>query len=489
MNQVDDMEDLGIETFEDVYQRKFNPQAKQPEMEEEVVEDEGIISKAYRKGKQALTSAADYGAFGPLAMGEDMRRNTARTAARVGETLVGLPGDLREFSKFAGEWLGDKARSAIGKEPLTEEQKEQIREEIKPKTWDLVGRLTEALPTSENLREGVTRKYTGEYLEPQSEWERFSDNVFQDFAALAIPVKGKIPFARALGQSLIANAGGEVAREFGGEKAEAYTKLGLLFSMGLLSGGRKGGVKKYINGLYGEMEAAIPQGAEVATTNLSKKLDTIEAVLKKGDPGATSKQGALKKIDAIRNKIKNGTVEVEELVQFNKDINESIFELGELKRGENQLYKIREAVHDTLGEYGTNNPDFLNKWKTANEAYAATETSRRVGNWVRKNVGAKEYIYAGSALGLEGSLAGLPATLGTVGAAGALGATAYTAEIMKRIAKSPALRKYYTNVVTNSLNQNKGGLLRAMKQLDDGLKKSFEEEPFETVSFEEEEEL
>ena len=403
----------------------------------------------------------------------------------MGETVAGLPGDIRDLGKFVGEWVGDKARSMIGKEPLTDQEKNDIKEQMKPSDWDFLGRLTESLPTSHSLREGITRKYTGEYLEPQNAAEAFADDVAQDFAALALPIKGKIPFARSLGTSLVANAGGEVAGAFGGEDAKNYTKLGLLFTSGMI-GQNKGGVKKYINGLYNDMEASIPEGASVTTKGLSGKLNKIEAVLRKGDPKDISKQPAMQKIDAIRNKIKSGSLDVDEVIELTKSVNESIYGLGELKRGQNQLYKIREALHDTAKEYGSQNPDFLSKWKDANQAYAATETSRRVGNWVKKNIKVKDYLHAGSALGLEAALVGAPAALGTAGAAGGVAATAYSAEVLKRIAQSPALRRYYTNTVNSALKENKAGLARNIKMLNDGLEKDFKQNPFDTVEFEDE---
>lgn len=445
---VESSDDLGIESFEDVYQTKYGR-----------TEEEGT---AQLLGRGAL-----------------------RTAARVGETLIGLPGEIRDLARMGGDWLGNKARAAVGKEPLTEEETTHLREKMNPASYDLLGRLAEALPTSSSLREDVTRAYTGEYLEPQNEWERFADNVAQDFAALAIPIKGKIPFARSLGQAVIANAGGEVANAFFGEKGEAYTKMGLLFSLGMLSGGKSGGIKKYINGLYGEMEAAIPAGAEINASRLSKKLNNIESILRKGDPKAASKAPAFQKIEAIRNKINSGMIDIEEVVQLTKDTNEAIFGLGELKRGQNELYNLRKALHDSTKEYGASNPEFLKKWQSANEAYAATETSRRIGNYVKKNIRPKDYVYAASALGLEGTLAGGPAALSTLGGTAGIAATAYGAEVIKRISKSKALQKYYKNVVIHSLNQNKGGLVRAMTQLDKALEDSFKKEPYESIEFDE----
>ncbi len=83
---------------------------------------------------------------------------------------------------------------------------------------------------------------------------------------------------------------------------------------------------------------------------------------------------------------------------------------------------------------------FLEKWQYANEAYAATELSRNASNWIKQNIKPKDYIYAASALGLEGAAFGAPAALGTIGVGAAGAATAYSAEVMKRIAQSPALR-------------------------------------------------
>jgi len=469
----EDVEEFGIEYFDD-YIKNQRPQG-QPKPQEE----KGFARRAFE-------GAADIGLFGPFMVGEEGRRHTGRTAARVGETLLGLPGDVREVTKFAGDWLGDKARGLLGKEPLTDEEKSFIEEQMKPSDWDLLGRLTEALPTSSELREGVTRKYTGDYLEPQNKWEAFADDVAQDFAALAIPVKGKIPFARALGSSLVANTGGEIAGEFLGEDAKNYTKLGLLFATGMV-GRNKGGVKKYINELYTDMRSEVPEGARVASSGLESKLKKIEAQLRKGDPSAASKKEAFQKIDAIRNKVQGGEITVDELLELTKDTNEVIFSGKELVRSQNKLFDIREALHDATKEYGSQNAEFLSKWKDANQAYAATELSRKVGNWVKKNIKPKDYAYAATALGVEGGLLGAPAALTTMGGLGGAAATAYSAEVMKRIAQSPALRRYYMNTVNASLKQNKAGFTRNIKMLDDGLNKSFQESPFDTVDFSEEE--
>jgi hypothetical protein len=474
-NQIpqEDVDEFGIEYFDDIA-------IQRPDTDRE---EQGIVRKTIER-------AGDSGLLGPVMINPQIRRQFLRTGARVGETLLGLPGDVREVTKMAGSWIGDRARSLLGKEPLTDEEKDYVEESLKPSDWDLLGRLIESFPTSSDLRNNVTRKYTGDWLEPQNKWEAFSDDVAQDFASLLIPVKGKVPFARSIGTALFANAGGEVAGAFLGEDAKNYTKLGLLFTGGLI-GQNKGGVKKYINGLFNDMQAEVPEAARVSAKNLNRRLDSIERGLLKGDPGDASKQEAFKKIQAIKNKIKGGDIDVDELLELTKSTNESIFSKGELRRGENALYKIREALHDTTKVYGEENAAFKAKLEDANQAFAATETSRKVGKWVKKNIKPKDYIYGASALvGAEtalGAWAGLPAVAATFASGTGIAATAFTAEVLKRVAKSPALQRYYLNTLNSSLKQNSAAFTKNIKLLNDGLSKDFAETPFETIEFDEEE--
>jgi len=436
MNDSDNS-DLGIETFEDVYNRKFSNGG------DETVQENGVVYDSIKSGA----------------------RHVARTSARIGETLVGLPGDLREVLSNIMIGIPEYA----------------VGEEL-PRWRKMVQGNGGSFPTSKDVKQGLTKQATGDYLEPLNEYEEFADNIAQDFASLAIPIKGKIPFARALGSSIIANSGSEIVKPFIGDKGADLTKMGLLFTSGLI-GQKGGGAKKYVSNLYEDMKQSVPSDASVSAAPLIKKLDKIESVLRKGDPSDASKVEAFKKIGAVRDKVKGGQISVDEVLELTKSSNEAIYGLGDLKRSQNQLYGIRNALHESAKEYGMQNKDFLGKWQSANEAFAATETSRKVGSWVKKNIKPKDYLYAAGALGLEASLGSIPAAGTTVGAGAALAATAYSAEVLKRMATSPSLRKHYFNVIGNSLNQNKAGFLRAMKQLDKGLEESFKEAPYETIEF------
>lgn len=101
MNQQT-IDDFGVEYVEDVLERSSmkNTQTRlsQPQ---QIVEEKSFIEQI------------------------DPKRQILRTGARIGETLVGLPGDVRDVVKMGGGWLLDKARGFIGKDPLNEEQKKR----------------------------------------------------------------------------------------------------------------------------------------------------------------------------------------------------------------------------------------------------------------------------------------------------------------------------------------------------------------------------
>ena len=394
-----------------------------------------------------------------------------------------------ESAKSGGIWLGKQLRKSLGMEAISEEQEEKIREKLTPKNLDFIGRIMESLPTSYSVREGVTRNYTGDYLEPKNEKERFADDIAQDFATLAIPVKGKIPFARSLGMSVVANSGSELAKAFNvGEKGQAATKIGLLFALGLTPSSRRHGLKKYIDGLYSDMRATLPEDARISSAGLEKSLNKIEKAIQKGDVGTTTKKPVVQKIKAIREKITNGSIGVDELLELTKDTNEAIFDLGLLRRHQNKLYDVRGSLHEAIKSYGNNNKNFLSKWNQANQAYGATATSRNIQEFIKKTLNPKDYILASGALGLGSILSGAPLALKTGLGVGSVGSTAYIAAVLNRAYKSPALRKYYLNSISSALKENKGSFARNMSNLERELKKSFKKEPLRTVEFEEEEE-
>jgi len=467
--QINAPQDDGLDEidYEEFIQQKNNSEKQQSQN----------ISP-YESIKENVVNPLLYGAVGSK---KEVKRHIDRTLARVGETAVGSFGNLRDVMQMAGTWAGKKGRSLLGKDPLTESQEKELKE-----NQNILDDLVDLFPTSSDLRENVTKKLTGNQLEPQSEAEEFIDEITQDFASMLVPIGGKVSLAKALGQSVIANAGSEVAKAFGGDAAAKYTKMGLFFGTGMIGDGT--GLRQFTTNLYKNMRNSIPEGAELSANNLSRRMNQLESRLRLGDPSAGSKQAALNKVTQINEKINNGNMPVEDAVQFLADTNEEIFRHANLTRSQNALYDVRNSLYETLDEYGVQNPTFRESHRVAQEVFAATETSKRVGSWVSKNIKPKDYLYSLSLLSAGGGVAGLPATIAAVVGAGSVGATAYASEVMRRMAVSPTLRRYYTNVITNSLNQNKEAFARNINQLEKGLEKSFEENPIKTVDFDDDEE-
>lgn len=397
-------------------------------------------------------------------------RHVTRTAARAAETLAGLPGNIRELAKSGSEWLGDKGRQLIGKEPLTPEQKDAIRKELEPKSWDLLGRFVEAFPTSSGIREGATQKIAGEYLEPQGFGENLSDEFFSDVAGLLTPVKGakgklKIPFARAIGTALFANTSGEIAKAYGLEPDESgYTKMGSMLLAGFMG---RGGARNYANGLYREAVDMIPQNATMNGKALLNQLDSYIATLKKGGI-SPQKQPALSLANQMKQKIlqTGGDIAIEELPAFRKSINDYRFnrQAGLTDSGRYFLDRFDDIVNNQLMEYGKQNPSFLKRYRDANTGLTGFKQSNKIADYISKKVDVSQM--KPETLLILGMHVADPSLLAKIGAGAGV---AKVAQLMHRVGKNPVLRQYYLNVLESSLKDNAPAMLRNLEGLDNEL--------------------
>ncbi|MGL5264040.1 MAG: hypothetical protein ACRDAI_05640 [Candidatus Rhabdochlamydia sp.] len=392
-------------------------------------------------------------------------RHTLRTGARVAETTLGLLGNMREVTKSAGDWLGDKGRSLLGKASLTDEQKKQLQKN--PESWDLIGRLLEAIPTSQDIRENVTQKLTGNYLEPQTSGEDFSDELFSDVAGLILPVKGakgqlKIPFARAIGTALFANTSGEVAKAYGLDPTEAgYIKMGAMLLAGFMG---RGGARNHANGLYKEALDMIPEGAVMNGRSVLNQLDSYIVTLKKGGI-SPQKKPALSLANQLKHKIvqTGGDINVEELPAFRRSINDYRFnrQAGLTDSGRYFLDRFDDILNKQLMDYGKQNPAFLSKYRDANTGLAGFKQSNKIASYISKKVDISKLKFETVlSLGMQFSNSGF------VTKAGMGMGMAKAAQIMHRIGKNPVLRQYYLNVLQSSLKDNAPAMIRNLNKLD-----------------------
>ena len=395
----------------------------------------------------------------PKEKGLEIPRHAARTGSRVVETLAGLPGDIVDLLKTG---LGYGAEKIAGK-PLP-----AFREALEKGPSSVQGDefLPENIPSSREIREPIG-KLTKGFTEPQTEKEEFSDELISDIASLAIPVKGKIPFARSIGTALAANLAKQGVKELGGrEGTQALTKMGTMFIAGLLG---RGNVKNFSKNLYEKRDSLIPPGAEIESSRLVKSLEQTKRNLEKGVT-TPNKNAVIKPIDEILQKSKSGMIKIEDLTAAQRDFNELMQDPALLKGAKKQFAPVKKDIENAINIYGKSNPEFLKYHKEANEAFGTIAESQKVSKNIGKWIKSKPSLIASPALTLfeyqhPGAI--LPTIAGAVGGYGAL----KTGELLYRIGKSPVLQKHYLGVVKESLKDNATGTIRHLEQINAELKK------------------
>jgi len=277
---------------------------------------------------------------------QNIDRRASRYIQRGSESILGLPGDIVQLVRSMSQILPG---GITPEEDLNIVQRGGRR-------------LLESLPGSAELR--ARGAEVSPELEPESEFEEFEDELVSDFASLALPVKGKIPFARALGISTIGNVGKQVAKELDiSETGQDLTKMGLMVFSGMFGRGR--GVKNHIKNLYKEAEEFVPKGQVFKYP--TKKLDQVEAILKKGALDE-AKAPAFGILQDIKNKIKSGVIPVEDAIQFDKDINRAIGRSFNDKAKAGYLKQVKAANAQALDAYAKENPSWGALWNDAKQA-------------------------------------------------------------------------------------------------------------------------
>lgn len=389
-------------------------------------------------------------------------RHTARTGSRIAETLAGLPGDIldlpKKIIKYGAEKITGKAQPEL-------DQGSKIAKKLLPFA---------NLPTSSEIRE-KTKEMSAGYLEPKSEKEEISDEIASDFASLAVPLKTKIPFLKSLGKALGISVGATAASEgaslLGAEQGgKTASKVGTMF---LLSAFNPKGANKYVNSLYEEARNLVPKGAKAPAKQLSKQLIDLQSQLNKGG-AAASKTKALQKISEIKSTISGGKVPVEELTEFKKSINEMRSGLYEEFKSDKvgrasakrNLDSVSGIIDNSLAEYGVKNPKWENIYRSANEAHGAIQQSKKMSRAVErmlKGLPGKHWGILAAELFLSPKTA-----VATSAAYGGLKGV----ELLIRIVKSPALRKYYMGAVGAAAKQDSAAFSRNMEKLDSELSKN-----------------
>jgi len=370
-------------------------------------------------------------------------RDIARTVARGTESVVGLPGDI------AGAALGLGSYLSGGKIPTYDQVQEK---------------MPISLPTSEQVRTGVTKKLTGEYLEPKNESEKFYDEVVGDLASFMIPIKGKIPFKGAILRAVGGNTASWLTKEVGGgEGWQAGAKLGFNLLAGLPGGRSKLSTK--MEESYKTAEA-LGKGAKHTAKSLQEETNKI---MKFADSGIETPVKKFLKgpISNIQDHIAKGNISVDNAWQLKRDVNSLIGDMATPRAAKPYLKKLTNNLNDVLKDYGKKNPEFYKNFSEAEDIYKGLNQASSVNRFLQKNVNIedtlKNPLVKGLFLGGVFMHGGVPGEIAAIG-------SAYTAregvKALEFLKNSKQARTFYANTVKASLAGNTATASRNLSKLD-----------------------
>jgi hypothetical protein len=283
----------------------------------------------------------------------DIERHSARGLSRMGERIVGLPGDIDNF-----------VSSLFGMEDNS------------------------TFPTSSKLKE-LSEKSTLGYTKPQNKSEEVSDEIMGDIASMYTSGSAKTLYGnlgRTIGIPLAGAATKEGLKEGGAsEDTATVTKLGTMLTLDLLSK-RAGGSKKYIGDLFEQSKAAIPNGTRVPVPQLQLELASLKIDLQRGGSSSRTTK-AIQKIEEAEQRIVNGEIDPKEFPAFRSTINSAIDDLGgwdmatspaNRRQAIKHLNQVKDTIIREAENYGQTNPAFLEPWKKANEAASVAGKSNKL---------------------------------------------------------------------------------------------------------------
>lgn len=393
--------------------------------------------------KKSSIEGAEEGERTPFQQKADaLERGILRTGARVGESLLGLPGDLASLGLGAANYLSGGAIPNY----------EQIQE-----------KLPVSLPTTQQNREFL-RKHTGEYLEPQSKLEEFADEVASDLSTLLLPVKGKIPFKAALGRALGANAASFFTKELGGGPlAQAGAKIGVSLLAGLP--GMRGKLETTMGQAYDNARKSSGRGT-ADTTKLSTRARKIYDAANKGD--SPNKDFIKERARAVERIADTGKSSIADVVTLKQDLNRQVRENAQnLSKGDKKIIgSLLDEVHTILDKYGNKNKTFGENFRQAEDIYRGLNTRSLITDVLERNLKPSKINnpIAKSILYTAGAFYSPATALKIAGGALASREIAKTFDLFKN---SKEAQKYYKEFLEQALKNHGPAAARAAVKFDE----------------------
>jgi len=367
-------------------------------------------------------------------------RQISRTGARGAESILGIPGDVKNLIQNIPGGIA----SLLG---IDEQKISKANEAVKALS------PFKGLKTGGELKE-LTTQVTGDYLKPKNSIEEFSDQVTEFVAPLLVPMKGagalekgkKIfsTLAKATGSTAIGNyVQGLTEREGAGNTAQ----IGSYVLMSLMN---PKSMNKYISNLYKEVENSFPAEGKklgmVKTGNYRDRLIDFRKEISQSLSPSDSQKTIINKIDSLLGKLPE-EVNPKRIWETKKSINTDITKLeraaansSERKLLQNYNKKLSAITKETLKQHGKVNPKLWKAIEAADDAYSTKAQTEWMAKQIQKTLNPSEVPFLAKALPFLFK-SGVATAVKSVGAP-----LYYTARFAARYKKSPALRKYYNQI-------------------------------------------
>lgn len=389
--------------------------------------------ESVRLGKSSLESTS-----------QTILRNSARTASRIGETIGGLPGDLAKSAK-SDTVLKYLSELSGFKNPIPEKEDSQL------------------FPTSEEIQK-YTEEKSGGYLSPKNEAEKIGDEFTKTFAQFIGPNKFGMGPLKALGAAIFGTGTKEGLKALGFDKpTQEYGKLASIVLSSMLN---PKGVKNLWEKNYNIAEKLAPPGTFVSGKPLEFKLDRIIATAEKG-VGTPAEMEVIKVANNLKKKIKNGKVDVNEMMASKRSLNKLTGDPAFFEGAEHLFNDVRSALDGSIKLH--KNPNFIKAYQQGNEAYGGFMESKKVSKYISSILKKTPLSLKSSALIFEMFF---PELIAPTLAGAAAGKTLLTgSEIATRFFKNKTLQQYYVDVLKNAAKQNAKGVMQNILKLDEELEK------------------
>lgn len=423
---------------------------------------------------------------------KDVPRVTAGLAARGAETAGGAAGGFQKGLGIALDYaLGVPAEYFSGKK--LPKLRETLRDphSILGKHRETVEELERSslapgerseftqLPTSQELKENITKPgskaLTGNenYLEPQNPAEKNAQEFTQDIVSLALPGSGVQSWTARLGLALSGQSAKELARQL--DFSPSTQELAKMGALGIVSLAQIGNAPQFARQFFQQTKALMPRGVRMNATALQNNLNRIRQSDWFLGHTIPETRAAREMIDAIQQRINNGTISAREAMTLRENINRMAQSLGAFSvegghRGAHvaRLNEVRDALIDGMEQtLGRAYPNWWHTYQDANAAFAITQRSSALGDYIANNYAKPVFSEAGKILFgnvLAKGAAGI-AKLGIAGAGIASGAKIIS--LTNRMARSETLRNYYSRVIRAASNNDALALSEALQKFDE----------------------